>query len=102
MSADEHATLEQLDADIERLQREREALTALINNPEERERRRLARDLAVGRYFSQVGFLESSLPELIQANPAEAWLWTPEWLEADGWTTEKVRDRVLWRDSSQS
>ena len=102
MSADEYATLDQLDADIERLQKERNALDALINDPEQREHRRLARKLALGRYMAHGGCYETTFPKLIQATPAEAWLWTPEWLQADGWTTEKFKDAVVWRDSSQS
>ena len=83
-------TPEDIDAEIARLQRERDRLTWLRTDPEQRAAREARRDQVMARWARGRGLVPEQLAEIHQlAGARDAWMWEDDWLTADGWQRDE-------------
>ena len=93
-SDDELRTVADFDAEIERLQAERERLTFLLADPEQRQAREAGRDQVFARWVRGVKLTAAHLDAVRKvAGDRDEWMFEEEWLAADGWVS---RDEGGW------
>lgn len=82
------------DAEIRRLQEERDKLRALLADPEQRSRRSKRRAQILGDWATpKFTWSDANMDDLRAAAGEEQWLFDPQLLELDGWT----RNDDKWR-----
>ena len=91
---DELRTVEEFDAEIERLQAERKRLTFLRSDPDQRQAREARRDQVLARWLRGMRLTAANMDAIRQvAGDRDGWMFEPDWLEADGWVS---RDEGGW------
>lgn len=93
-AADELKTVEDIDAEIERLQGVRDRRRFLQRDPEQRQRREARRDQILVRWVRGLKLTAANLDAVRKAaGEAHEWMFEADWLEADGWV---ARDEGGW------
>ena len=83
-----------LDQEIERLQREKQRVETLLQNPEQSRKRRDRRGIAFGRWMETVQLTgEQMQAAQALADKDDQWLFRDDILKADGWRYDKQSDR---------
>lgn len=91
---DELKTVEELDAEIERLEGVRDRRKFLQGDPVQRQRREARRDQILVRWVRRLTLTPANLDAIHKAaGEAHAWMFESEWLAADGWV---ARDEGGW------
>ena len=84
-------TPDEYDAEIERLQRDRDARLEELNEPKEKRRRQVRRAQILGRAYVQLYAVDQKLLARAHehAGDDERWLFGEKLLELDGWSKQQ-------------
>ena len=80
------ASIDDIDAEIERLTKARDQYRARLEDPEERSRRRTRRQQLMGVAAERWRLSEEAITNLGKPARDDAWLFAADLMEADGWT----------------
>ena len=101
--SDEDRTLgsvAEIDAEIERLQREREEYKRTLEDPDQREARRVRREQIMGRWAAGLRLGDSHLDGIRRVAADEAWLFAPNLMQEDDW--KRDADKGQWTLPAES
>ena len=84
----------EINEEIERLQKEKERVQGLLENPEESGKRRARRGIAFGRWAETMALSPEHMTSArALADEADRWLFDEEVLKADGWRCDEKQNR---------
>ena len=95
----ELSTVADIDAEIARLTKARDEQTRLLDDPRERENRRIRREQLAGRWVVTCWLGEDHLQMIKNLAGTNAWLFDPDHLQSDGWTMNNKGQWMLPRQS---
>ena len=78
-------TLDDYDRELETLQAERDRLAQLLEDPEQRDARRMRRQQLMGRWAESLRITPTHLKAIRKVSGSEAWLFDADVMRADGW-----------------
>ena len=92
-------TVDDIDAEIARLTKEKKEQLRLTHDPEERGKRRIRREQLAGQWVVTIPLQETLLQAIRKRAGAESWLFEPGLLQSDGWTKNHEGQWTLPRQS---
>ena len=94
----ELGTLAEVQAEIERLERQRDEYQRTLDDPEQRRQRRVRRQQLLGRAAESFALSEQLIQTAQSLAGADTWLFDSDLMRADGWTVHEAR----WTLSAES